>query len=123
MKFLLASILMALVTAGPAGEERFACNMNAMTKSERAAHQKLSRKLLDAVEARSELRNGYAFRLPSRAFMTAAEWVSLERRCCPFFTFELELAADGGPVWLRVTGARGIKEFIRAEFGLDRTGS
>ena len=45
-------------------------------------------------------------------------FVAEERQCCPFFTFEMEQARDQGPVWLRVTGSDGVKEFIRAEFGL-----
>jgi hypothetical protein len=50
--------------------------------------------------------------------MAAAEWVSYERKCCPFFTFALEQSADGGPVWLRITGPEGVKVFIREAFGL-----
>jgi hypothetical protein len=49
----------------------------------------------------------------------AARWASYERRCCPFFVFELELGPDEGPLWLRVTGGPGIKEFIWSEFRLD----
>jgi hypothetical protein len=50
--------------------------------------------------------------------MTAAEWVSFERKCCPFFAFELEQAKDQGPFWLRITGSEGVKPFIVEEFGL-----
>jgi hypothetical protein len=31
----------------------------------------------------------------------------------------LSLAKDDGPLWLRVTGSKGIKPFIRSEFRLD----
>jgi len=120
MKMLLAFLLLSLVPAGGArGEEPYACNMAALTKAERATHGKVSRRLLGAVEDRRELENGYAFRLPPQALVTAAQWVSLERRCCPFFTFAIEAAKDGGPLWLSVTGSRGIKPFIRDEFGLE----
>ena len=120
MKLLFATLLMVLVPHQAAGgNKHFACDMAALTKAERATHHQLSQRLFGAVEDQRELRNGYAFRLPAKTFMAAAQWVALERRCCPFFAFELELAEDGGPLWLRVTGAEGIKEFIRAEFGLD----
>jgi hypothetical protein len=48
--------------------------------------------------------------------MTAAEWVSLERKCCPFLAFEIEQPKDQGPVWLRITGPEGVKAFIEEEF-------
>ena len=119
-KVLVASMLMVLVPPGSAaGGERFACNMSALTKSERAAYAKLTRTLVAAVQEKSELRNGYSFRMPPAMLTTAAEWVAFERKCCPFFTFGLELARDEGPLWLRITGSEGVKAFIRAEFQLD----
>lgn len=120
MRMLLASLVMVLIPArsGAAGEH-FACNMKALSRDERAVHQKLSKALLGAVQQQAELGNGYGFRLPAGSLVTAARWVSLERRCCPFFAFEIILAKGDGPLWLRVTGSEGIKAFIRAEFGLD----
>src|SRR5262249_55964870 len=115
-------IVLLMTSMGPApaaADEPFACNLNALTKTERNSHAQVSRRLWDAVQERRELSNGYAFRLPADAFVTAAEWVSLERRCCPFFSFELEVAKDGGPVWLRPTGRDGVKPFMRSEFGMD----
>ena len=119
MKVPLVYLLIGLVSLGSVGaRERFACNMNALTGGERARHQELSRTLLAAVQEKSELRNGYAFRLPSSALMTAAEWVSFERKCCPFFAFTLEQPKDLGPLWLRITGSEGVKAFIEEEFQL-----
>lgn len=122
MRFALFTLL--LVAALPAGsanaEPPFACNMTALTKKERAVHQKASEKLFAAVQERKEMADGYAFRLPVETLETAAQWVLLERKCCPFFTFGMELARDDGPLWLRVTGSIGIKPFIRAEFGLEK---
>ena len=119
MKTMLLSLLLGSVSLGSlAARERFACNMNALTSAERARHQDLSRTLLTAVQERSELRNGYAFRLPSSALITAAEWVSFERKCCPFFAFEIEQPKDQAPLWLRITGSEGVKPFIEEEFQL-----
>lgn len=119
MRFLLVSLLVAgLPGPSAADAEHFACNMRALTKAERAGYPKLARALLGAVEETREMENGYAFRLPPTMLKTAAEWVSLERRCCPFFSFALQLSRDEGPMWLEVTGSEGVKPFIRAEFGL-----
>ena|SRR5215510_4687900 len=119
MKVLFAVLVLGLVPTHRAdGGEPFACNMAALSKTERAAHAKVALALLAAVQERKELRDGYAFRLPPAALPTASEWVALESRCCPFFTFELALESRGGPLWLRLRGPEGVKNFIRAELGL-----
>lgn len=110
-------LMMIGLTALPAGE-RFACNMNALGSSERARHRELSQALFAAVQERKELPNGYGFRMAPEHLVRAAEWVSLERKCCPFFAFEIEQGKNQGPLWLRITGADGVKPFIREEFGL-----
>lgn len=111
-------VLAMMATGSAAGGERFACNMKALTSAERARHQELSHTLLAAVEEKTELPDGYAFRFPQASLVAAAEWVSLEHRCCPFFTFEIKQERDQGPAWLRITGSEGVKAFIREEFGL-----
>jgi hypothetical protein len=73
------------------------------------------------VQEQRELPNGYAFRLPPALLTTTAQWVSLERKCCPFFAFEIELSKHDGPLWLLITGSEGIKAFIRAELDLEGT--
>ena len=119
MKVLIASMLLGLVAAGPAaGGEPLACNKLAQSKAARATHAKVMRRMAEAVQETKELKDGYAFRLPPDALVTTSEWVALESRCCPFFTFEMELASRGGPLWLRIRGAEGVKAFIRAELGL-----
>ena len=99
---------------GPA----LACDMRAMTKAQRAEHARLTRELFAAVQERKELPNGYAFQLAPGRWLEAAHWADLERRCCPFFAFELSAAADGGALWLRVTGETGVKAFMKEELGL-----
>ena len=119
MKTLLVSLLMALVAFDSADAgEKFACNMKALNATERARYQELTTALMTATQEKRELPNGYGFRLAPSSLMAAAEWISLERKCCPFFTFEMEQPRDEGPVWLRITGSEGVKAFIRAEFQL-----
>jgi len=119
MKAWLALALTALVPVGAfAAPERFACNAAALSATERQRYGELTRSLLGAVHEKKELPQGYAFRLPPADLVTTAEWISLERKCCPFFTFVLQQSRDGGPVWLKITGSEGVKEFIREEFGL-----
>jgi hypothetical protein len=93
--------------------------MNAIPPDGRGRHVATARQLFRAVIDVRELPDGYAFRLPNDAdtLRKAAEFVSLERLCCPFLGFALEVEPKGGPVWLRLTGREGVKEFIREEVG------
>ncbi len=97
----------------------FVCNLGVMNRDERARYLALSGKLVSATEERRELDNGYAFRLaaPKITLMEITEWVAFERRCCPFFNLQIEAQPDDGPIWLRMTGASGIKQFLRSEIG------
>lgn len=100
-------------------ESPFACDMTAIEPGERGRHMATIGELFHAVEAVRDLPNGYAFRLPNKADMLikAAEFISLERLCCPFFGFNIGVEAEGGPLWLSLTGRDGVKPFIRAEVG------
>ena len=106
-----------MTTAKPQGETPFACNLKAMNTEERKRYDRLSKVLFEAVEERRELPDGYAFRLAnSISLSNAAEWADLESKCCPFFDFQLERRREQGPLWLRLTGRPGVKQFIREEF-------
>jgi hypothetical protein len=99
-------------------EPAFACNLRALTPSERKEQEQISARLLKSLLGTRELADGYAFVLDGDRISVAdlATWIDLERRCCPFFDFHLELRRDNGPVTLRLTGREGIKTFIRSEF-------
>jgi len=103
----------------PEGGPTLACNLGAMD-AEQGKRYKALRQLLSAdfTEAR-ELENGYAFRHSSDAgvLVALAEYVSLERLCCPFFDFAIEVGCDGGEVWLRMTGPKGAREVLEDEMG------
>ena len=83
--------VVGLARSGPAwAEPGVACNMDAHSRKERVRHAELRRQLIAAVVEKTELPNGYALRLKDLSFLTVAEWVSLESRCCPFLDFQLE---------------------------------
>jgi hypothetical protein len=91
--------------------------MTALTAAERSEHAKVMKRVFGSVRAVQDLPEGYAFSVPVSELVAGAEFVLLERRCCPFFGFSLELAPEGEVFELRVTGAEGVKPFIQAEFG------
>ena len=96
-----------------------ACDFGAMDADQRERYRAL-RQLLSAdfMEVR-ELEDGYAFRHSSDAsvLIALAEYVSLERLCCPFFDFAIEVGCEGGEVWLRMTGPEGAREVLEDAMG------
>lgn len=65
-----------------------------------------------------ELPDGYAFRFPDDTgwLVQIATFIAEERRCCPFFTFELVCEPGHGPIWLHLRGREGVKDFIDTQF-------
>src|SRR5690349_6541910 len=94
-----------------------ACDMTAIPAGQRPAHLAKSRELFSQIEETRELPNGYEFRFADQpnGLLKLAEFISFEKLCCPFLRFEIEVEAESGPVWLRLTGRDGVKEFIREE--------
>lgn len=96
-----------------------ACVPGAIPAAERSAHFALARKLFVEIAAeRKVLSDGYAFRFDARELEAVARFVANERRCCPFMTFELEIAAASGPLWLRMRGPEGTRAVLDAELSL-----
>lgn len=94
------------------------CNMQAMSKMERRRYDHLRERLQRAIEEVKELETGYAFRLRTDgiSLVELGEWAGYERKCCPFFDFEIAVTREDGPVWLTLRGREGAKAFMRIEF-------
>ena len=101
-------------------ESPFACNMAVLTAEQRTRTFSLLDKLKTKIQEVDELPDGFALRFQTDAEMVkdVAEFITYERLCCPFFDFELVVEREGGPLWLRLKGREGVKDFIRMEFGL-----
>ena len=94
-----------------------ACDMTAIPPDQRQSHLATSRNLFAKIQEIRELENGYEFRLADdpRLMSELAEFIALEKLCCPFLNFVIEVEREVGPVWLRLTGREGVKAFIREE--------
>jgi hypothetical protein len=101
-------------------ESPFACKVAGISAEQRPRYMALAKKLVSAKQEVRELADGYAFRFSVEAttIQDLAEFIAYERLCCPFFDLELVVEREGGPVWLRLRGREGLKEFIRTEFGI-----
>lgn len=106
----------APVPAAATGEVPFlSCTLSAFNGPERWRHGELLGRLRTAATERRELPDGYAFCLGSELPLAElAEWISLERRCCPFFGFRVEAKPGQEDVWLNLTGGGEVKAFIQA---------
>ena len=91
--------------------------MTAIPAERRPQHLATAREVFALIAELRELPDGYEFRLGDapELLQKVAEFISLEKLCCPFLNFAIEGAAEGGPVWLRLSGRDGVKAFIREE--------
>lgn len=91
-----------------------ACDLTAIEDEDLEPHRETAEVVFEAIDGLRELPDGYAFRLPAETQLISqvGTFVSRERLCCPFFNFTLEVTPDRGPVWLKLTGRDGVKEFV-----------
>ena len=102
-------------------ESAFACNAFALSPEIRKRHfEELGPALLKLKKSTRELPAGYEFELPAdnKTYQLLTEWAFQERLCCPFFDIELRFDRENGPLWLRLTGRPGTKDFIKMELGI-----
>jgi len=99
----------------------FGCNALALLPEVRKRHfEELGPALLKLKKSTRELPDGYELEFPAdnKTCQLLTEWAFQERLCCPFFDIDLRFDREDGPLWLRLTGRPGTKEFIKEEFDL-----
>lgn len=92
-----------------------------LTNADLAARSELMRReLFSAAEEQQELDDGYAFRFLSddRWKAKIEAFITTERQCCSFFRIDLTYEPALGPIWLKLTGPEGTKEFIEITFDI-----
>jgi len=104
------------------GDPTLACDFTVMDTEQRERYRALRRRLSEDLHEARELDDGYAFRHSSDAkvLIALAEYVSLERLCCPFFDFAIEVGRDGGEVWLKMAGGQEAKRILQDAQGYDQ---
>ena len=105
---------LASAAFSPHQKPAFACAMNKLTADQRTALSSAMHRLIDAKPATKELANGYEMRFDhaGELYSAATTWIENERVCCPFFSFNVALSQNDGPMTIRLTGPKGVKEFI-----------
>jgi hypothetical protein len=93
------------------------CRLDALSPDERQRQKVLRQELEPAIERIQEAENGYVFTYHHVAFRQLAEWLTLERRCCPFLDFELAWRADSPSPTLGLSSPDpAVKAFIADTF-------
>jgi hypothetical protein len=96
------------------------CNLNAIDAAARPRYKDLVKQLHGSMRENrcEELPDGYAFRLDSKGITLpeVAEWISMERLCCPFLTLELAASGNRDEWVLKLTGPAGVKAILEAAF-------
>ncbi len=92
--------------------------MRAFDENERRRYEELCKRLAIARQEIREELEAFSFRFqPDAAVLTElVEWITLERLCCPFFQFTIDVSPADGPVWLTLGYGSEIKEFLKQEF-------
>ncbi len=100
-------------------EQVISCDRNlvAMDETQRSRYGVVSQHVESAALSTEPVAGGFAMRYPADAdtILKLAEFITLERLCCPFFDFEIRLDAGAEQVELRLTGGPGVQEFLQAE--------
>ena len=117
---LLLSSLTVICACAQAPAPPLACNLKAFTAEERTDWRNRIEHVMSSASAVKELPDGYTFAVAASrvSIVDVARWVELERKCCPFFVFEIGMQGEDGSIWLNLRGAKGVKEFIAQDFRL-----
>jgi hypothetical protein len=88
-----------------------ACQLDVFDAAERRRYETLRAGLGARRLGIQEVPDGIAVLYPAEPelFVEVAEWVTLERRCCPFLSFSLEFDADSPSIRLRLVGGEDVE--------------
>lgn len=102
---------------GPARDTGIACDLNVLDAEQRTRHAANAESLLTGAQAIVETPAGYAFRLSAdtATLELAAAFMAHERRCCPFFRFDLTVRSDEDGAWLELGGSAAVKAYMRRD--------
>src|SRR4051794_40156704 len=96
--------------------DALACNIKEICEAQRPRYNELVSRLRSAMHERNELPYGYSYSIRSNEITLpeVAEWITMERLCCPFLTFQLDVGVDNFLLTMR--GPKGVKAILREQF-------
>jgi hypothetical protein len=97
-----------------------ACDLTVFSISERIKHLALAKSLLQQVREVVEHDDGFTFVFEKSLEPQVVNWISKEKRCCPFFSFELARTNTPPLLNLKISGPPGAKEILRPAYFASR---
>ena len=93
------------------------CNLNAIGADERSRYHELVVKLRHSIVGLDELPDGYELRVAeAMSLAELGEWMQMERRCCPFLVFRIDVGAETEEYKLTLRGPSGTKAILATAF-------
>ena len=98
------------------GDTPIACNLDALSAEERRQRAALADRLRGGTLRVQETTRGYRLHLNAdpALYRDAVDFISLERRCCPFLELKLVFAEEEGPVYFDIGSGTEVKAFLAA---------
>ncbi len=98
-----------------ANQTAFVCKLTSPELRQRKATVLAS--LKNKVVEKKELKNGFAYKftLTDNAVAELNSFVKDEKECCDFLNFKISTSLDKKNVWLKISGAEGVKKFLTSE--------
>jgi hypothetical protein len=97
------------------GDTPIACDLTVFSNTERIKHLALAKSLLGKARQVIEHEDGFTFVFEQSPLveMQIVDWVSKEKRCCAFLSFELSRVNTPPSLRLCIIGPAGAKEVLR----------
>lgn len=94
-----------------------ACCHTVFTKEERLNYKDAWSELEKRRLAITEIDAGFQYQYPgdSETLRLLYNWISMERKCCPFLTFTVSAGHENEPILLQLTGNEEAKTFLSNE--------
>lgn len=96
----------------PQNQIPIACDPNALGQAQHDHYQQLHQTLFAAMQRIEEREDGYSLAFPAQMLSLVAEYVALERLCCPFLRFSIQVEPGRDALQLTLSGQPGVKEFL-----------
>ena len=102
----------------PDNTQTLACDLGALSPGSRRRLKELSEELFRSVDELMETPEGFDLRFSEGSALTIeeiAEFIALDRLCCPFIRHGLIHEPYERGVWLHLSGAVGVKDIIKSD--------
>lgn len=108
--------LSELFDPSPSPDTPIACDLSAIDDPEK--HRDRFESLFEKREEVREASGGLAVRFPGSIAIAERilDFISRERQCCPFLTFEIAFEPEERGIWLYMGGDERVERFITREF-------